>query len=188
LYQAFGSDLTPPERLWLANFERELQSSSENYQRLAGKNDQELLAVIDEQIGRIRSRTPASPIQPKLALVCEKSDLENVRRLEADIRTRGLMDVCSPDFLGGRMRAMEIVRRWQEYLSCSEALLFYDGVTERERLELIWEAAQPHKQNSRRDWFLAPPDLDTKRQVHPDALWTIDQVIRFMEGRRTQQA
>lgn len=83
---------------------------------------------------------------------------------------------------------MEVVRRWQEYLNCSEALLFYHGVTERERLELIWETAQQHKKNIRHHWFLAPPDLDSKRQMYPDDLWNLQQVIHFMEGQRMQQA
>jgi hypothetical protein len=187
LYQSFGTELTPPERLWLADFERELQINSGNYQRLAGKNDQELLAVIDEQIGRIRSNAARHAVQPKLAVVCEEADLESVRQLRDDIRTRRQVEIRSPDFLSGRLKSMERLRRWQDYLNRSEALLFYYGATERERLELIWQTAQHHKGNVRGDWFLAPPDLDTKRQMHPDALWNIDQVIRFMEGLQSAQ-
>jgi TIR domain len=187
LYQSFGTELTPPERLWLADFERHLQTNSGSYQRLAGKNDQELLAVIDEQIGRIRSDAIKPAVHPKLAVVCGESDLESVRQLRDDICTRWHVEIRAPDFLSSDMKSMERVRRWEDYLNRSESLLFYYGATERERLELIWQAAQHHKGNLRGDWFLAPPDLDTKRQRHPDALWNIDQVIHFMEGLQSAQ-
>jgi len=184
LYQPFATDLTVTERLWLSDFERALQLRPGGYQRIAGKNDQELLAVIDEQITRIRDTSkPLS--QEELAVVCEESDLESVVRLKEDIRTRRQVEVRFPDFLSGNTKAMERLRRWQEYLSCSKALLFYYGFSQRERLELICQAAQQQGRVVRHDWFLAPPDLDRKREKQPDALWNIDQVIGFVERGRS---
>jgi hypothetical protein len=46
LYQPFGSDLAPDEQLWLDDFERRLKMPPGHYQRLTGKNDHELLALI----------------------------------------------------------------------------------------------------------------------------------------------
>src|SRR6267142_3102318 len=57
LYQPFGTKLTTDEQMWLADFERDLKITSGLYQRLTGKNDQELLSVIDEQLTRFK---PAS--------------------------------------------------------------------------------------------------------------------------------
>ena len=54
LYQPFGADLSADEQLWLDDFERRLKVPSGRYQRLTGKNDQELLALLDEQIMRFR--------------------------------------------------------------------------------------------------------------------------------------
>jgi hypothetical protein len=187
VYQPFAAELIPTERLWLTEFERELQTRQGGYQRLAGKNDQELLAVIDEQVTRIRADSPKALARPDLALVCEEADLDRARQLKEDIRAMGQIEVHSPDFLGGRMKAMERLRKWQDYLSRSEALLFYYGLTEPERLELIWQTVQHPGRDVRRDWYLAPPDLDGKRQKQPDALWNVDQVIRFLHRGRSAQ-
>lgn len=181
LYQPFGTDLTAAERLWLREFERDLQASPGAYQRLAGKNDQELIALIDEQITRIRTDGSPPETERPVSVVCDQEDLDGVRLLQEDLRGRGLPEIHSPDFLGGRMKAMERLRRWQDFLYRSRALLFYYGLTDRERLELIWQTARQQGADIRLDWFVAPPDLETKRQELPDALWNIDQVIRFME-------
>jgi hypothetical protein len=76
---------------------------------------------------------------------------------------------------------MERLRKWQDYLCRGEALLFYHGAGERSRLELVWQKAQASRPGAKRSWYLAPPDLDDKRRKEPDALWTVDQVIRFVE-------
>jgi hypothetical protein len=178
LYQPFGAGLTPDELLWLAEFERELPST---YQRLAGKHDQELLALIDEQITRVREATAPPLAQPQLALVCEEVDLDAVRQLKDAIQSRRALAVDFPDFLGGRLKAMERLRKWDEYLARGETLLFYLGAGERLRLHPIWLKAEQNRPVARRDWFLAQPDLDGKRLKQPEALWNIDQVIRFLD-------
>jgi hypothetical protein len=83
---------------------------------------------------------------------------------------------------------MERLRKWQDYLSRSEALLFYDGAAQRNRLELIWQKAELSRPGAKRSWFLAPPDLDNKLLKQPDALSTADQVIRFVERLRSAHA
>ena len=189
LYQPFAMELSATERLWLSDFERTLPSKPGGYQRLAGKNDQELLAVIDEQITRIYEIYSKPISQEELAVVCDESDLESVLQLKENIRTRRQVEVRFPDFLTNCTRAMERLRRWQEYLGRSNALLFYYGLSERERLELIWQAAQQQGRDVPHNWFLAPPDLERKREKQPDALWNIDQVIGFVErGRGVQSA
>jgi hypothetical protein len=54
LYQPFGAELSADEQLWLDDFERRLKAPPGQYQRLTGKNDQELLALADEQMTRFR--------------------------------------------------------------------------------------------------------------------------------------
>ena len=182
VYQPFGTSLTAPEKLWLRDFELQLPSTLFAYQRLTGKNDQELLEVIDEQITRISGTSQPEDVSSDLAVVCEESDLDSVRQLKEEIRAKRMTDVCSPDFLIGRLRAMERLRRWQEYMSRSKALLFYQGISERERLQLMWETAQQTRSDVRCQWFVAPPDVDSKRRLDPQALWNVEQVISFLDG------
>ena len=179
LFQPFGADLTPDELLWLGDFECQLQPMQGRYQRLAKKNDQELLAVVDEQLTLPPNGSQQVMARLLLALVCEEPDLDCVRQLKEEIRTKFKVEVHYPDFLANRMKAMEKLRKWWEYLSRSEALLFYYGSAEHERLETIWKTAQGHKPDSRRCWYLAAPDIDGKRRKYPDALCNIDQVILF---------
>jgi len=181
LYQPFGAELIVDEQLWLDDFEHQLQATPGRYQRLAGKNDQELLALIDEQITQVHSEAGAGSPQPELALVCEEADLEAARQLKGDLKSRRPLEVESPDFVGSRLKAMERLRKWHDYLSHGDTLLFYYGAAERSRLDLIWQTAMQHRPKARSNWFLAPPDVEYKRQLFPDALWNLDQVVRFLE-------
>jgi hypothetical protein len=185
LYQPFGADLSADERLWLDDFERRLKAPPGHYQRLAGKNDQELVALIDEQITRFRNGASAAQGKAVLALVCDEADLNGVRQLKDDISSRSPFALELPDFLGAPLKAMERLRKWQDYFSRGEVLLFYYGAAERNRLELIWQKAESSRPGAKRGWFLAPPDLAEKLRKQPDALSTIDQVIRFVEGVRS---
>ncbi|MBZ5521601.1 MAG: toll/interleukin-1 receptor domain-containing protein [Acidobacteriia bacterium] len=188
LYQPFGAALTPDEPIWLDAFERGLPTTPGRYQRLQGKNDQELLALIDEQITRVRTAPTRNVAEIDVALICDEADMGSVRQLKQDIATQHAAKVESPDFLESRLGAMERLRKWNDYLSRSDALLFYYGAAERDRLDLIWQKAQQNRPDTRRNWFLAPPDLDRKRRQYPDALWNIDQVVRFMTGERSAPA
>jgi hypothetical protein len=178
LYQPFGEKLTPDEQIWLDNFERRLATA--RYYRLAG-NNHDLLALIDEQFAQVPSDSSKDIVKAKLALVCEEGDLDGVRQLQVEIKTRRPVRVEFPDFLGGRLKGTDRLRKWRDYFNCSEALLFYYGFEDRRRLEYIWQKAQLQKPDAQRDWFLAPPDLDRKRVRYPNALWNIDQVVRFMD-------
>jgi hypothetical protein len=188
LYQPFGAEPVAAERLWLGDFERELRTEPGRYQRLAGKNDQELVAVIDEHIAQVPPRGSTDLPRLELGLVCEELDLEGVRQFKQDLTARRPTAAASPDFLAGRPKSMERLRKWLDYLSRPDTQLFYHGAAERERLELLWQTAQQCKPEGRRHWFVAPPDLDNKRRAYPDALWTIDQVIQFVEGVRGARA
>lgn len=152
------------------------------YQRLTGKNDQELVAVIDDHIAQIPSHGGADLPKLELALVCEELDLEGVRQFQQELGVRRPTAVAFPDFLAGRSKSMERLRKWLDYFSRTDTQLFYHGAAERERLELLWQTAQQRRPDVRRNWFVAPPDVDDKRRTHPEALWTIDQVIQFVEG------
>lgn len=192
LYQPFGADLTPDERLWLLTFEQEFErqqgatreSTPVSYQRLSGKNEQELLALIDEQITRSRADSNSNRLeQYELAIVCEESDLEGARRLKGEISDRHI-EVGFPDFLGTRLKAMECLRKLQEFLKRGKHLLFYHGVAQRELLEAKWLVAQQHHPTAELHYFLAPPDLEEKRRKYQDDLWNIDQVISLVRRAR----
>jgi hypothetical protein len=188
LYQPFGAALSLDEQIWLPAFEGGLAVPPGHYQRLTGKNDQELLALVDEQITRFREDSGAAQAKVELGLVCDEADLNGVRQLKDDIASRSLLALEFPDFLGAPLKAMERLRKWQDYLSRSEALLFYDGAAQRNRLELIWQKAELSRPGAKRSWFLAPPDLDNKLLKQPDPLSTADQVIRFVERLRSAHA
>ena len=83
---------------------------------------------------------------------------------------------------------MERLRKWQDYLGRGDVLLFYLGAAQRTRLELIWQKAEFGRPGAKRNWFLAPPDLEDKLRKQPDALSTVDQVIRYMEHVRSAPA
>lgn len=182
LYQPYGSELNPDERVWLPRFEQQLPLSSASYQRIARKNDQELLALIDEQITQFKSSSETDLGRLQLALVCEELDLQDVRALQTQIRALSPIEVDLPHFLGTRLKAMERLRKWREFLSRGQILVFYHGLTERERLEPIWLKAEQDNRRAPRTWFVAPPDLEDKRQKNPDALWNIHQIISLVEG------
>ena len=188
LYQPYGAQLVPDEELYLNDFERELKSTPGQYQRLAGKNDQELLALIDEQVTRGRAETGAAMAEAELAIVCEEADLDAVHQLKAGLKALRPVEIETPDFVAGRLKAMERLRKWKDYLSRGKALLFYYGNAERSRLELLWQTAEQQRPNARRNWFLAGPDLDGKRQQYPVALSSVDQVVAFMEQVRSARA
>lgn len=180
VYQPFGAELAAREQRFLDDFESGLQTTV-RYQRLAGKNDQELLAIVDEQITRVsEAAVPQSGVR-QLALVCDKLDLADTQQLKDSIRGLCAHSVDSPDFLGSRPKSSELLRLWDEYLGREGPQLFYHGAGARERLEHIWEDAQQHWPQTRRNWFLGPPELNEKRSRYPDALWDVTQVIRFIE-------
>ena len=180
LYQPFGEELTNDEQLWLPDFEQQLPQASGRYQRLQGKNDQELLALIDEQITS-HARPETDHAQVPLALICEEPDLRGAQEIKDQILARCKIEVGLPNFLASRMKAMERLRKWRDYLTHSQVLLFYYGLAERERLEPIWLKAEHDNGGAARSWFVAPPDLEAKRHQHPDALWNIDQVIGMIQ-------
>ena len=136
---------------------------------------------------KVLPASPGKPTEASLALVCEESDLEGVRQLTKEIKATHSVEAQFPDFLGGRLKAMDRLRKWRDYLSHSEVLLFYYGAAERGRLELIWQKAQEQTPKARRSWFIAPPDLEDKRKQYPDALWSIDQVTDLLEMARRAQ-
>jgi hypothetical protein len=180
LYQPFGVNLTVAEGAWLESFERDLQPPPGGYQRLAGKNEEELLALIDEQITRVQADSGTDIARVKLVLICEKADFEGVWHLKEEIEARRPITVEFPDFLDSPLTATERLRKWHDYLGHGERLLFYYGAAERSRLELLWQTARQCRPGARLDWFLAPPALDEKRRRYPDALWNMDQVSHFI--------
>ncbi len=185
LYQPSGAALSPDESLWVPEFEKDLPSTPGRYQRLAGKNDQDLLGLINDQITRARPSSETDVARLQLALVCEQLDLAGARQLTDEIRARRAIEVDFPSFLGSGLKAMDRVRKWQDFLSRGRALIFYQGLEQRERLESKWLKAEQDNRGAVRCWFLAQPDLEGKRQKNPDALWEIDQVISLVEQIRS---
>jgi hypothetical protein len=181
LYQPFGEELSPDELLWLPDFESQLPPTAGHYQRLSGKNDQELLALLDEQITGQKT-SPATALSAlQLALVCEELDLTGVRKLKEDIVAQRPIEIDFPDFFGTRLKPMERLRKWQDFLSRGKALIFYHGLAERERLHRIWLKAGQDNPQAQRSWYVAEPGLEVKRRENPQALCSPDQVIGLLE-------
>jgi len=147
-----------------------------------------MLALIDEQITRVHAEDGARSAEIELALVCEEADLEAARQLKDDLKSKRAVAVESPDFVGSRLKAMERLRKWHDYLGHGATLLFYYGLAERNRLDLIWQSARQQRPDARSTWFLAPPDLERKQQQFPDAVWNLDQVLGFLERSRGASA
>ena len=184
LYQPFGQELSDDEHVWLPDFEQQLPQASGRYQRLQGKNDQELLALIDEQITS-QARPEAAQGQMPVALICEEPDLNGAREIKDQITAQCKLEVGLPNFLTGRMKAMERLRKWRDYLAHSQTLLFYYGQASRAQLEPIWQKAEHDNGGAARSWFVGPPDVDAKRHEHPDALFSIDQVVSLIQPSRS---
>jgi hypothetical protein len=182
LYQPFGAEVTAIERLWLSDFERGLQAEPGRYQRLTGKNDQELFAVIEEHIAQTPSHDGAGTTKPAVALVCEEVDLDSARLFQQELERRLPASLAFPAFLESRPRSMERLRKWVDLFNRTDAQLFYFGAADRERLELLWQLAQQSSPRGSREWFVASPDVDDKRRKYPEALWTLDQVVDFAGG------
>lgn len=187
LHQRFGTNLTADEQLWLHDFERELQVPSGRYQRLTGKNDQELMSLIDELITQFKPASESALSDAEVGLICEELDIVGVRQLKHDIAARHSASVEYPEFLESRLTAMDRLRRWTEYLRRTQAHLFYYGEAEHDRLDLIWRKSQQSRVDAQREWFLAPPDIDRKREQYPDALQNIDEVVQFLSKPRGTQ-
>lgn len=181
LYKPYGLDLTPDERLWLSDFEKQLPAGATNYQRIEGKNNQELIALVEEQLAKSRRVSTAPTPQIQLALICDDLDLPSVRQLKEEILSRRTINVDVPNFLGTRLKAMERLRKWQEFVKSGKALVFYHGEADRERLLTIWQNAELQNQVAHRRWYLAPPNLEAKRQQDPAALWQIEQLLSLVE-------
>ncbi len=182
LYQPFGTNLSADEHLWLTDFERELKTTSGLYQRLTGKNDHELLSLIEDQLTRFKPSSGGALSDAEVGLICDEQDIADVRQLKDHIAARHSAKIRYPEFLEGQLTAMDRLRKWTEFLRRSDAHLFYYGRGERDGLDLIWQKAQQSQPDAQREWFLAPPDMNRKRTQYPDALWNIDQVIKFIEG------
>ncbi|MDX1983079.1 MAG: toll/interleukin-1 receptor domain-containing protein [Bryobacteraceae bacterium] len=189
LYQPFGTCLDPEEEVWLDEFEKDLRLPSNRYQRLAGKNDQELLALLRHELAR--GAAPAST--PGLAnlllgVVCEETDFELARRLSGSLSARNLSGTGFPTFLSSSMGPSERLRNWCELIRASKGLLFCWGASKHDRLQSIWKLADSHKHTGQRQWFLAPPDLDIKKLRHPDGLYETQEVEQFLERLSGEQA
>jgi hypothetical protein len=197
LFQPRWANLTPDEKVWLEGFERSVWPAPGHYQWLAGKNNRELLALINEQMKLVLIESDgnvaradlaltwgeAGIAKANLALICGEADLDGARQFQAEMKTQHRIQVELPDFFEQRLTAMERWRKWHAYRSYvgnMKAILFYYGASKRNWLELMWEKAENDWPNVRRRWFLVQPNLDRKREQYPDALWQIDQVIGFL--------
>jgi len=169
LYCPFGAVRTADEELWLNEFERSLQATrAGRYQRLEGKNYQELLAVLEQEITRLRAPAPAAAREAALGLICDESDLALARSLRTEIQRRDLLTVAYPDFLESRSTAMERTRKWTELVNTSQALLFCWGqAKETTVLDILFGLATAAKTQSQLAWYLSQPDVNQKQQKYP---------------------
>jgi hypothetical protein len=172
LHRPFGRSLTAEEELWLTDFERGLKpTQAAKYQRLEGKNEQELFAVLEAEIARIRPPASNSLKNAAIGLICDEPDLDLVRHLRHEIEIREQCPVLYPDFLECSGTSMERRRKWTELVKKSEALLFYWGRTqETTLLDTLDRLASGSSNVTRREWYLSPPDLDLKQQKFPGAI------------------
>lgn len=187
LYQPYESEITAQEEFWLTNFENQLSVPPGRYQRLRGKNDYELLLLVGEQLSQVHANSAREILEPDLTLLCEKADMEGVRQLKTDILkayivARQPIKIETPDFLVTGLKKMEETRRWLNYIDHIKSALFYHGILESPAsLELLWQTTEKIKPAARCAWYLAPPDVESKKRRYSPALWCIHQVIGFME-------
>jgi hypothetical protein len=183
LYRPFGAPLAPDEELCLTDFERSLNpAGAARYQRLEGKNDQELLAVLEQEITRIRPPAPAGARESALGLICDESDLELARSLRHEIQRRDRLTVSYPDFLESRTTAMERKRKWTELVNTSQALLFCWGqAKETTLLEKIYGLATTARSEARLEWYLSQPDLNRKQQKYPSGISSPEALFGFLD-------
>jgi hypothetical protein len=180
LFQPFGAELAPHEEIWLFHFEQDLPGSTARYQRLAGKNNQELIRLVEEMMS---GGTPAAVVETGrgLALICEKPDLLEAQQLRETITATGKTEVHFPEFLTGKFTPTQNCRKWQDLFKRGKQLLFYHGASERAWLEAKWRQAELDNPKAPREWYVAPPDLESKRRQYPEALWRIAQVVEHLD-------
>jgi TIR domain len=170
LYQPFSSTLTPTEEVWLHEFENDLAARPGKYQRLTGKNDQELIDVLEQELANLATPSAGPSRSVGLGLVCDEKDLEIARSLKAAIESKDQIEVQYPAFLQGRVSPSEKMRRWSELLRTSKGLLFCWGAADVERLEAIWRLADKERPDGHRAWYLTPPNVEAKEQRYPSAI------------------
>jgi hypothetical protein len=172
LYQPFGSETTDEERIWLADFERspELKAAGK-YQRIEGKTEQELIAVLEQEITRIRPPASGSAEQAAVAVICDQPDLELARMLWREIQERDRLAVSYPAFLETRSTSMQRMRSWKDLVKTCQALLVCWGQThDPTLLESICQLAASASPDAPHEWYLTGPELDQKLQKFPGAI------------------
>jgi hypothetical protein len=195
LYRPFSADLTAEERLWLAAFEGSpLLRASGKYQRIEGKDEHELIAVLEQEITRIRPPAPAPAEPAALTVICDQPDLDLARRLRSEIQERAGLRVAYPAFLDKRDTAMERMRSWKKLVNaCRTMLVCWSKTQDPTLLENVCHLAVTVSPDALVKWYLTQPELAQKRKRHPDAICQEDQfeydsLTSFLEIVRTRSA
>jgi hypothetical protein len=194
LYRPYEARVSGQEEIWLPVFERSPKLKAEGrYQRIEGKNNQELLSVLEQEITRIRPPVFRGAKDAEIGMICDESDLELARLLQHEIEQRDQLLVACPDFLESRSTPMERTRKYTELLNTCKALLFCWGQTkEATLLESIHRLAASGKAGVLLEWYLAQPDLNHKLQMHPKAIcqageFSYDALSHFLEPFRRRE-
>jgi TIR domain len=175
LYRPFGASIAVDELLWLEEFERSLKGPR-NYQRIEDKDDQELVAVLEQEITRIRPRA-ASSTPAGVSVICDEPDLPLARLLRQEIQAREQFAVSYPAFLEAPLTPSERVRQFTELLKTSQALLFCWGKAG--EATLLQRLAAHARSEAPLEWYLAEPDLEGKRRQFPRAICQAGDEFRY---------
>jgi hypothetical protein len=173
VYRPFGVSETRAEETWLGEFEQRLgMDASGRYQRIEGKNEQELFMVLERELARVRVPAPqSSPPDVAVSVICDEPDLEFAHFLRQEIETRDGLSVACPDFLIARATPMERMRNWTKLVRAGKAFLFCWGLAkDTSLLDHIYTLASQTKPGAARQWYLSGPDLEWKQQRYADAI------------------
>ena len=170
VYQPMNTQLTAAEDFWK-------QDTNVPAKWIAGKNEQELLAILTDELMRL-APAPARE-QTDLALVCDIPDLPEATRLQREISGQHRLDVRSPDFLRVATPS-ERLRQWTGLMRQSRGLLFCWGESAQQKLDSLERLASQHNRVAEREWFLLEPGVPDKLTRRPAGVQTLRDLDPFL--------
>ena len=170
IYQPVNCELTPTEGYW-----RDEAALVAHW--IANKNEQELLAILGDELTRL---TPdASPQPADLALVCDLPDLAQAVRMQREIRADHHLDIRSPEFLQVSTPT-ERLRQWTSLMRQSRGLLFCWGESPQQKLTSLERLACDQNRQAEREWYLFDPGVAQKLSHRPGSPQSVSELAPFL--------
>jgi hypothetical protein len=161
-FQPFGAELSGAETQFLGDID------PTRYPQRTSRNETEFKQFLDALL--TSTRQAATPTSAGIGVICEPPDFDAI--------SHGAMQY--PRFLNEKLSSFERLREWKAFLRANRRQIYFHGITQQEFLNRIWRLSEEAHAEAIREWFLAHPDLDTKRQNRPGAAVFPDDLQRWL--------